>query len=63
MRTSPRWSTAWAILVDKMVITEDSAIYSRYDAGWLDLREPDVLEDFFIYPDNSGRVTLKFWSS
>ncbi len=54
---------AWigAILDDHLLILEEQDIPGEW-TQWLDLREPDALEDYLTAPNNSGRVRLKSWS-
>lgn len=53
---------AQAILDDKLLVIEDvGGTYSGH-RSWLDLREPDAIEEELTSPYSPGRALLKSWS-
>lgn len=51
-----------AILDDKLIIIQDVGGEHDGSADWLDLREPDALEEALTGRYSSGRAILKSWS-
>ncbi len=51
-----------AILNDEVVVIEPADPSHPWRAHWIDLREPDELEDTMTMPGSPDRVRLKSWS-
>jgi hypothetical protein len=51
-----------AIRADQILIIEDVGGKYSGHGGWIDIREPDALEEELTSPHSPGRVLLKSWS-
>jgi len=51
-----------AILADQVLIIEDAGGAYSGSGGWIDLRDPEALEEELTSPYSPGRALLKSWS-